>query len=215
MTNRLTCRLLLAAAFFSIALPPASADSLLETAIRSRDVAQLTTVLDRGADPDEVFPVFGMSALMLAAIHGRADMVDLLLERGADPNWAHERVYSALSAAVRSCASGWNVVERLLAAGADIDNRSGDSLTPLMVSIQEERPTFFWNLLEHGADINAVNAYGEGSLNYAIYYGRPDYIAALLDRGVDTGPMRLLFTTGEKYYPNFGAARPHAVDCAR
>ncbi len=100
-------------------------------------------------------------------------------------------------------------------------NLSGDgrreegALTPLMVPIQEERPSFFWNLLKHGADINAVNAYGEGALNDAIYYRRSDYVAVLLHPGVDIGPMRLLFTTGEKYDPNFGAARPHTMDCAR
>ena len=214
MSNRLSCRLLLAAVLVAMAPTRASASSSLETAIRSGEVAQVRTALDRGADPNDVFPIFGMSALILSAIHGREDMVDLLLDRGADPNWLHERGNSALSAAVRSCASGWKVVERLLAAGADIDNPSGGSLTPLMVSIQEERPSFFRNLLEHGADINAVNTFGEGALNYAIYYGKSDYVTALLDLGVNTDPMRLLFTTSKKYHLNFGTARPHAVDCA-
>ena len=58
-----------------------------------------------------------------------------------------------------------------------------------------------------------MNTYGEGALNYAIYYQEPDYIGLLLDRGVSTDPLRRLFGN-IYYYLNFGAARPQAVDCA-
>ena len=114
---------------------PASAAGSLEPLIMSGDVKALRLALAEGSDPNEVFPRFDTSALMLAAIRGSAPMVSRLLEAGADPNWVNEWGYSALSAAVRSCRAGWDVAAILLDAGADIDNRSGASLTPLMVAI--------------------------------------------------------------------------------
>ncbi len=200
-----------------VGLPVASqaAAVSLEPAIRSGDVAEVRSALAGGADPNQIFPVYDTSALMLAAIRGNRAMVSALLEAGADPNWINNQGYSALSAAARSCRAGWAVAEALLDAGADINNRSGAKLTPLMVAIQEERPSFFRGLVAHGADINALNAYGEGALNYAIYYRQPDYISALIDRDVETGPLRRLFQGLYKYYyPNFGKARPQAVGCA-
>lgn len=194
---------------------PAFSSSSLEVAIKSGDSEAVEQALTAGADPNTIFSTFDFSALMLASISGHQAAVEALLAAGATPNWTNNRGYSALSAAVRSCASGTGVVKTLLAAGADIDNRSGAALTPLMVAIQEERPEHFQVLLESGADVNAVNAYGEGALNYAIYYKNPAHIAALMARSADTGPLRLLFSNYEKYYPNFGAARPHAKDCAR
>jgi ankyrin repeat protein len=190
-------------------------DDSLEPAILSDDIGSVRAALDIGADPNEVFPVFETSALMLAAIRGDARIVTLLIEAGADVNWVGERGYSALSAAVRSCRAGWDVVETLLDAGADIDKRSGASLTPLMVAIQESRPTFFRRLLDRGADVDALNTHGEGALNYAIYYRKPAHIALLLDRDVDPDPLRRLFGGfGAYYYPQFGETRTRSADCA-
>jgi ankyrin repeat protein len=186
----------------------------LEPAILSGDPEQVASALKAGGDPNEVFRVYDTSALMLAAIRGEAPIVELLIEAGADVDWVGIHGYNALSAAVRSCRAGWDVAQALLDAGADIENRSGASLTPLMVAIQEERPTFVRGLIARGADIDALNAYGEGALNYAIYYKEPEYISLLLDRGVDTDPLRRLFGgLYTYYYPNFGDARPQAVDC--
>ncbi|MEP0321317.1 ankyrin repeat domain-containing protein [Bauldia litoralis] len=202
-------------AAFSIGPSVAADAGTLEPAILSGDAGAVRSALAAGADPNEIFPVYDTSALMLAAIRGDGAMVLTLLAAGADPNWINGRGYNALSAAARSCRAGWDVAAALLDAGADIDNRSGARLTPLMVAIQEERPSFFRGLVAHGADINAVNAYGEGALNYAIYYRQPEYIATLLDRDVETAPLRNLFQgLYTYYYPNFGDARPQAVDCA-
>ncbi|WP_421725329.1 ankyrin repeat domain-containing protein [Bauldia sp.] len=204
----------LTAAGLILAPLSAFAETSLESIVRSGDVSALKAALETGADVNEVFGTYDTSALMLAAIRGDTAMVAALLDAGADPDWVNQRGASALSAVARSCSAGWDVAAVLLDAGADIENRSGAALTPLMVAIQEERPTFVAGFLEHGADVNALNAYGEGALNYAIYYEQPDFITALLDRGAATEPLKLLFTTGVYYYPNFGNARPHAVDCA-
>ena len=54
---------------------------------------------------------------MLAAYHGHADLVRLLLEHGADPNALNDRGQSPLAGAVYKNEAG--VIEALLAGGAD------------------------------------------------------------------------------------------------
>ncbi len=64
-----------------------------------------------------------------------------------------------------------------------------------MLAIQEQRTNIALLLLESGADVNSLNPFGEGLLNYAIYMKNPTLIQALLERGVDTSQLRKLFTT--------------------
>ncbi|KNZ57058.1 hypothetical protein VP01_2253g3 [Puccinia sorghi] len=60
----------------------------------------------------------GNNLLMLAAYHGKAELVRFLLSRGANPDRLNDRGQSAVSGAVFK---GWTeVVKALLEAGADI-----------------------------------------------------------------------------------------------
>ena len=56
---------------------------------------------------------------MLAAYHGHAQLVELLLAHGADPNTLNDRSQSPLAGAVFKSESA--VIEALLAGGADPD----------------------------------------------------------------------------------------------
>ena len=76
----------------------------------------------------------GSPALVLAAQGGHADIVRLLLARGASPDTASQgRGETALTAAV--CGGHLEVVSVLVAAGADVDRRRGfDGATPLAIA---------------------------------------------------------------------------------
>lgn len=80
-----------------------------------------------------------MSPLMIAAESGAADAVKILLDAGANPNFANDGRYTALDYAVERVppfvqipvADRVETVRLLLAAGAKKDKKGADGLTPL------------------------------------------------------------------------------------
>lgn len=81
----------------------------------SIDIGQLTYFLDQGVSPDLKWPETPL--IVIAASGGNANAVDLLLERGADPNLLDEYGDSAITAAVRRGHD--DIARRLFEAGAD------------------------------------------------------------------------------------------------
>src|SRR6202000_2210872 len=81
------------------AAPPAApSDTALFRIIRSGDAAALQKKLESGADPNAIDN--GQSALMTAALFGSCDEMRLLLDKGANPNYADPDSLTALWLAV-------------------------------------------------------------------------------------------------------------------
>jgi hypothetical protein len=80
------------------ALDTDSAPTALRSAAASGDTAQTALLLDQGAVLD-ARDELGRTALMLAVIQNRPDVVRLLLDRGADPNVADNSGHSPLQQA--------------------------------------------------------------------------------------------------------------------
>lgn len=85
---------------------------------RAGETDQLADFLDHGLPVDVLDPA-GNSLLMLAAYHGRAATVRMLLERGADPDTRNARDQSPIAGALFKGED--EVVAVLLEAGADVD----------------------------------------------------------------------------------------------
>ncbi|HEX3789560.1 MAG TPA: ankyrin repeat domain-containing protein [Pseudonocardiaceae bacterium] len=83
---------------------------------RSGDTTALTDYLDAGT-PVNLTNDSGDTLLMLAAYHGRHDVVKLLLDRGADPNRGNDRGQTPIAGAVFKGET--EIVLALLAGGAD------------------------------------------------------------------------------------------------
>ncbi|GAA4894766.1 ankyrin repeat domain-containing protein [Stackebrandtia albiflava] len=100
----------------------AESDRLLEIAeavfdmARSGDTPRLEAYLEAGT-PVDLTNAKGDTLLMLAAYHGHAETVSMLLRRGADPQRANDRGQTPLAGAVFKAEDA--VVEALLAGGAD------------------------------------------------------------------------------------------------
>jgi cytohesin len=140
-----------------------------------------------GADVNTVGP-FG-APLHIAAERGRLDLVQVLIERGADVNIRDSQGRTPLHAA----AIGGNaeVIRLLIKLGADVNARDNYGETPLHLVAAEgaayPHPSYeeaAKALLDAGADVNARNADGKTPLHIASV-GNPALVKLFIERGAD------------------------------
>ncbi len=108
---------------------------------RAQAMAVVKALLDAGANPNIPVKIAtqSMTPLMQASQAGMADLVQLLLEGGADPNVTNAGRYTALDYAVdrpppymsSTDADRLAAVEALLKAGAKVNRSGADKVTPI------------------------------------------------------------------------------------
>lgn len=121
----------------------------------------------RGADLNKP-NALGEQALLHAAWKGHLAAVRWLLDHGAKVS-REGKAWSALHYAV--FAGHAEVVRELLARGADINGRSTNGSTPLMMAAREGREEIATRLLAAGARADLVNDAGEGAADWAMRHG--------------------------------------------
>jgi ankyrin repeat protein len=134
-------------------------------AVVSGDVARVHAALDAGASV-EVRDGDGLTPLMVAAGRGRADLVKVLLDAGADVFTADSR--AGASALHKACQGGNVVVVRLLLdAGAFVDAVAASTgHTPLMDAVWFREPEIVAELLDRGAALHLNTRYGFSFLDH-------------------------------------------------
>lgn len=120
--------------------------------------------ISRGADINRA-NANGETPIVMAAWRGNLAVVKWLLERGARIN-APQRQWSALHYAV--FAGHAEVADYLIEQGADIDARSTNGSSVLMMAIYEGHQDLAKKLIEKGADRNPKNDWGDGALEWAM-----------------------------------------------
>jgi len=123
----------------------------------------------------------GRTLLMLAAAATDADpeMIQFLIDNGADVNLADSGQYTALH-----CAAGdlrKDIVQILLAAGADANAQDDSGWTPLHLVVRAPDPKGFLvdDLVRSGADPNRKDASGASPKQVAEEYGQSDLFRAV------------------------------------
>jgi ankyrin repeat protein len=135
---------------------------------------------DAGGDVNRVLDETGLTMLMVAAHEGREEILDQLIQGGANLEARDESGYTALMFA---CNAGKNgCVTRLLAARADVNARDKDGSTPLMFAAQHGNNAIVTLLLQAGGDPNAAGTHGLSALGFAKQNGH-DETLRLLTRG--------------------------------
>ncbi len=76
-------------------------------------------------------------------------------------------------------------VQRLIVKGADVNEKSSQGETPLMVAALAGQGEIASYLLQRGADIDARNTSGLTALHAAAYAGHADIVTLLVFRGAD------------------------------
>ncbi|KAI2464832.1 ankyrin repeat-containing domain protein [Annulohypoxylon bovei var. microspora] len=157
-----------------------SPKGILETAVQCKNVEALYWLLDTGkVSPNDKTPKTGSTPLTTAIRENRADLVDFLLSRGADPNVRGEnwpvcmavrqpmilkRLLPALAEPrafkgvmeMAVVANQLESIKLLLKAGVSVEDRNGGVFSPLTTAIREDRKEIVHFLLEEaGADVNS------------------------------------------------------------
>ena len=143
----------------------------LLSASRAGSVATVRLLLARGADVNAAETFQQTTPLMWAAAEGHLEVVDLLLEAGANPdlrghvtslavrhNADHPTGgFTALMFAARKGHDA--MVRKLLARGANIDLTNGDDASAAMTAIYNDRFDVAATLIELGSDVNDGSLY--------------------------------------------------------
>jgi len=168
-------------------------------AIEQHEVAKVQAWLDEGLDPEFHGAQLG-TGLMIAAWYGHIDLMAMFVERGANPRRANQNGEQPLQLAAWNNhveAVKWllehgammnrdghywgalhyavfnghtDLARYLIAHGADVNARSPNGSTPLMLAARENREELTKDLLESGADTKLTNDWDDSALTMAMRY---------------------------------------------
>ena len=125
----------------------------------------------------------GWSALMLACQDGFCDVVETLLDKGAEVNTHNIEGWSSLTVASRYGHN--NVVKQLLNKGAEVNTQINDGWSSLMLASRNGYNDVVKTLLAKGAEVNMQKIDGWSSLMLASQDGHTDTARVLLDNHAD------------------------------
>jgi ankyrin repeat protein len=119
-----------------------------------------------------------MVPIQLAADYGHSEIIQLLLQAGADVNAPHVKV-QATPLQYAAEAGRLDAVRVLLAAHAKVDAVDNQGRTPLMWAATKGQVPVIQELLQHGADANLQAHNGWTALKFAQQQGNPQAVELL------------------------------------
>ncbi|OEH45886.1 Phosphocholine transferase AnkX [Legionella parisiensis] len=135
-----------------------SATTLLLSAVKSRNVALINKLIEKGVNLNTANKQ-GLTPLMLACKHGFNEIVQILLENGAKTDLTDKKGNSALH---HACIEGHaNIVQQLVKADPDIVNiENNERISALMyaISLHEDEQLIKF-LLDSNSEANFVTLY--------------------------------------------------------
>ncbi|NWR56502.1 ASB3 protein, partial [Bucorvus abyssinicus] len=155
----------------------------LHLSARHGSLESIRVLLEAGADPNEV-TIEATTPLFLAVENGHADVVEFLLQHGANVEGPH-------------CWSGWNslhqasfqgyteIMEVLLENGASKECKDDFGITPLFVAAQYGKLESLSLLISHGAEVNCQAKDRATPLLIAAQEGHTECVKLLLSKGAD------------------------------
>ncbi|XP_031575031.1 serine/threonine-protein phosphatase 6 regulatory ankyrin repeat subunit B-like [Actinia tenebrosa] len=140
--------------------------------------------------------------LFHAIKYGKEELVQKLIECGADVNATDEDGRTALFYAVQKKKE--KIVEKLIQCGADINATDETGETPLLYAVENGNEKMVKKLIECGADVNVTNRYGGTPLFYAVQKENEKIVEKLIECGTDVnatiryGGTLLFYAVNEK-----------------
>jgi len=146
----------------------------LHEAVAEGDVEQVKLLISRGADVNARDKGTGWTPIFKATNAGHAEVVRVLLDKGASADTGDARGYGPI------CYAIWNedmeMVQALVAAGADINRRfsAESSYNAFFEAIWMDNPSLVKWLMNAGADVNYRDGQGWLPLHWAMHYANAD-----------------------------------------
>ncbi len=189
-------------------LPNRISETPGELAAKYGDTGVMRSLLAAGLDPDLVrLPAIdGFSIanivrrarirpiIVVAAAHGHPDVVEILLQHGADPDLRDRDGRTALSWAASE--GRLACVRKLLDYDADPNIGDEDNVTPLMLAARSGYPRIVEALVSHGADVNAVDGVSDEERFRPVEQRRGNTALILAARGGHEAIVRYLLSHG-------------------
>jgi ankyrin repeat protein len=170
----------------------AGGQALLFEALREEQRDMVLLLIDSGVDVNVKEQCF--SPLHCAAQQGHAEIAELLIAKGANPNATDMMGETPLHEAVLG--GHKDVVVVLLAGGADVDAENRMRRTPLHFAARDGYLDVVEILLAQGADVNAKDkSPSRTPLHYAAQEDHKEVAELLLTQGADVNARDLLSRT--------------------
>ncbi len=194
------------------------AGTALHIAVKGDDLEMARLLIDSGADISKAYyfrnELSQLSPLHQAAINGNVEMVQFLLSRDADPNSQGFYGLTPLrEAAMRRHDEAVEILADqkggktfhdmaflgelgeiravMLQDDEMANSRDENQMTPLHAAAMNGQTEMIIELIEHGADPEAIDRFRLTPMVYAARYGHLDAVRMLLKAGVDPdGPSR-------------------------
>ncbi|XP_059141189.1 putative ankyrin repeat protein RF_0381 [Physella acuta] len=159
-----------------------------ETALhRVYDVEIARALLDRGAEM--IISTEGQTALMYAATSDNFELVQLLIERGANINVQDNEGRNCLMKALRRYRQfNYDILKFLIMSGADVNASDKTGQTACMLAVINDCFVIVTTLRMFGADLNKVDKENRSALVHVLLNNRIDrmsYIMEVLKLGAD------------------------------
>jgi len=148
----------------------------LMSAIRAGDAAAVTRLLETAPALADARNAEGMTPLSYAAYAGRNELLPLIRQRRAKPDFWEAAILGDVAA-----------VKAAIASGQDLNARAPDGYTALGLAVFFRHPELADVLLAAGADpsAQATNRQRVGPVHAAVARGDVAMLAKLLERGGD------------------------------
>lgn len=156
--------------------------SLIRSAISCK-IEKTKFLVKHGCDVDMV-DEYGRTALSIVSNNGYIEMVNLLIELGADVNKVNENDNNTpLHDA--SYNGNTEIIKLLINAGADVNAINKNNKTPIYWALMNGHAETVKVFIDAGIDVNTCYEDNETALNWASYRGHVETVKLLIDACAD------------------------------
>lgn len=164
---------------------PLRADGAIMSAVRGEvDLDEVRRLARSGLCVDSPSPTKGFRPLHIAVVKGDADLIELLLELGADPNGVDANGQAVIGYAV-VYDGGPVLLENLVNRGAALDTVNNDGFDLMHAAAEADRGDLIPWLVERGVGLEPRTNHGHTPLQLSAALGKLSALKALLAEGAD------------------------------